>query len=177
MTSTSFPAILTTEKVPLVHLKTSGYISYYSDSGGVVAFDEPGLVGLDVYFVVESDGYVRQPPHPPRPQPLRRPANSPILLDIVSALPPRTRILEVSARSARFLSSSFHADTCNNIDDVITTLFEPTGACRSSTAKHAWLGARGPPPHLSIRTCCIAVSAPHTHAKYTTLERTHLCLN
>ena len=65
MTSTSFPAILTTEKVPLVHLKTSGYISYYSDSGGVVAFDEPGLVGLDVYFVVESDGYVRQPLTPP----------------------------------------------------------------------------------------------------------------
>eukprot|EP01045_Picozoa_sp_COSAG04_P005323 COSAG04_NODE_246_length_18912_cov_7.669537_1_plen_336_part_00 len=43
--------------VPLVQLKTSSYISYYSDSAGIVAFDEPGLLGQTVYFVVLSDGY------------------------------------------------------------------------------------------------------------------------
>merc|ERR1719197_1456745 len=43
--------------VPLVQLKTSSYISYYTDSNGIVAFDEPGLLGLSVYFVVLSDGY------------------------------------------------------------------------------------------------------------------------
>jgi hypothetical protein len=47
--------------VPLVRVTTSGYINFYSDSAGVVAFDEPGLVGLDVYFVVQSDGYVVNP--------------------------------------------------------------------------------------------------------------------
>ena len=44
--------------VPLVQLKLPNYLSYYSDSGGVVAFDEPGLLGHVVYFVVLSDGYV-----------------------------------------------------------------------------------------------------------------------
>lgn len=43
--------------VPLVQLKTSSYISYYTDSAGIVAFDEPGLLGQSVYFVVLSDGY------------------------------------------------------------------------------------------------------------------------
>jgi len=43
--------------VPLVQLRTSGYISYYSDSGGVVAFDEPGMLGLAVFFTVLTDGY------------------------------------------------------------------------------------------------------------------------
>ena len=47
----------TESPVPLVRLETANYISYYSDSGGVVAFDEPGLLGKSVYFVVESDGY------------------------------------------------------------------------------------------------------------------------
>ena len=43
--------------VPLVQLKTSSYISYYTDSAGIVAFDEPGLLGQTVYFVALSDGY------------------------------------------------------------------------------------------------------------------------
>ena len=34
--------------VPLVRLATSNYINYHSDSAGVVAFDEPGLLGLSV---------------------------------------------------------------------------------------------------------------------------------
>jgi hypothetical protein len=44
--------------VPLVQLTTSGYISYYSDSAGVVAFDESGLLGASVFFMVRADGYV-----------------------------------------------------------------------------------------------------------------------
>ena len=44
--------------VPLIQLTTSGYISYYSDSAGIVAFDEPGLLGRPVYFMVRADGYV-----------------------------------------------------------------------------------------------------------------------
>ena len=44
--------------IPLVELKTSHYISHYSDSNGIVAFFEPGLMdGSLVYFVVRSDGY------------------------------------------------------------------------------------------------------------------------
>ena len=37
--------------VPLVQLTTSGYISYYSDSAGVVAFDEPGMLGLSLIHI------------------------------------------------------------------------------------------------------------------------------
>jgi hypothetical protein len=54
--------------VPLVQLETSGYISYYSDSGGVVAFDEPGLLGLPVFFRVVSDGYINSFNIPGSPQ-------------------------------------------------------------------------------------------------------------
>jgi hypothetical protein len=57
--------------VPLVQLKTSNYISFYSDSAGVVAFDEPGLVGRTVYFVVLTDGYevIDTPPDAPASEP------------------------------------------------------------------------------------------------------------
>lgn len=44
--------------VPLVQLTTSGYISYYSDSAGIVAFDEPGMLGHSVFFMVRTDGYI-----------------------------------------------------------------------------------------------------------------------
>jgi len=43
--------------VPLVELKTVNGIRYVTDSAGVVAFDEPGLVGQDVHFIVRSFGY------------------------------------------------------------------------------------------------------------------------
>lgn len=43
--------------VPLVELKTVNDIRYYSDSGGVVAFYEPGLMNRDVFFHVSSHGY------------------------------------------------------------------------------------------------------------------------
>ena len=43
--------------VPLVELRTVNGIRYYSDSGGVVAFYEPGLMDRTVFFYVQSHGY------------------------------------------------------------------------------------------------------------------------
>jgi hypothetical protein len=43
--------------VPLVELRTTNEISYYTDSNGIVAFYEPGLMGQTVYFNIKSDGY------------------------------------------------------------------------------------------------------------------------
>jgi hypothetical protein len=43
--------------VPLVELRTTNEISYFTDSNGIVAFYEPGLMGQTVYFNVKSDGY------------------------------------------------------------------------------------------------------------------------
>jgi hypothetical protein len=43
--------------VPLVELRTVNNISYYTDSNGIVAFHEPGLMNRKVFFSVRSDGY------------------------------------------------------------------------------------------------------------------------
>jgi hypothetical protein len=43
--------------VPLVELRTVNEIRYVTDSQGVAAVDEPGLMGLDVFFHVKSHGY------------------------------------------------------------------------------------------------------------------------
>ena len=43
--------------VPLVELKMVNSASWWTDSAGVVAFDEPGLMGQEVYFYVTSPGY------------------------------------------------------------------------------------------------------------------------
>ena len=43
--------------VPLVELTTTNHLRYYTDSSGVVAFYEPGLMGQDVFFHVKSHGY------------------------------------------------------------------------------------------------------------------------
>jgi hypothetical protein len=43
--------------VPMVELKTTGDTRYYTDSAGIVAFYEPGLMGRDVFFHVKSHGY------------------------------------------------------------------------------------------------------------------------
>ena len=43
--------------VPLVELRTTNNIRYYTDSNGIVAFYEPGLMNRDVFFFVESHGY------------------------------------------------------------------------------------------------------------------------
>lgn len=43
--------------VPLVELTTVNGIAHVTDSAGVIAFDEPGLLGTDVFFHVRSHGY------------------------------------------------------------------------------------------------------------------------
>ena len=43
--------------VPLVQLKTTSEIKYYTDSNGVVAVGDPEFLGQKVYFSVKSDGY------------------------------------------------------------------------------------------------------------------------
>ncbi|QEH32737.1 hypothetical protein OJF2_12160 [Aquisphaera giovannonii] len=43
--------------VPLIELKTTNQLRYVTDSNGIVAFDEPGLLGRKVHFEVEGHGY------------------------------------------------------------------------------------------------------------------------
>jgi hypothetical protein len=43
--------------VPLVEIRTVNEIRYVTDSRGIVAFDEPGLMGRKVFFAVSSHGY------------------------------------------------------------------------------------------------------------------------
>jgi len=43
--------------VPLVELKTTNSIRHYTDSNGIVAFCEPGLMDREVFFHVKSHGY------------------------------------------------------------------------------------------------------------------------
>src|ERR1700676_2808675 len=43
--------------VPLVELKTTSNVAYWTDSNGLVAFAEPGLMDRNVFFSVRSDGY------------------------------------------------------------------------------------------------------------------------
>jgi hypothetical protein len=43
--------------VPLVELRTTNGIAHQTDNAGVVAFDEPGLLGSRVFFFVESHGH------------------------------------------------------------------------------------------------------------------------
>jgi hypothetical protein len=43
--------------VPLVELATTSGLTYFTDSAGLVAFDEPGLMNRRVFFHVKSHGY------------------------------------------------------------------------------------------------------------------------
>jgi hypothetical protein len=43
--------------VPMVELRTTSYVRLYTDSNGIAAFYEPGLMGQKVFFYVESSGY------------------------------------------------------------------------------------------------------------------------
>lgn len=43
--------------VPLVQLTTTNQITYITDSSGIIAFYEPGLMGHDVHFTIKSHGY------------------------------------------------------------------------------------------------------------------------
>jgi hypothetical protein len=44
--------------IPLVELKTTNNQLYYTDSNGIVAFDEPGLMNTIVFFQIRSHGYI-----------------------------------------------------------------------------------------------------------------------
>lgn len=43
--------------IPMVRLRTTGNIEYWSDSSGWIAFAEPGLMERQVHFSVDSPGY------------------------------------------------------------------------------------------------------------------------
>jgi hypothetical protein len=43
--------------VPLVELRTTNAISSWTDSNGIAAWNEPGLMDRDVYFTIQSPGY------------------------------------------------------------------------------------------------------------------------
>ena len=47
----------TNRGVPLVELRTVNDIRCFTDSNGIVAFNEPGLMNQKVYFNIKSDGY------------------------------------------------------------------------------------------------------------------------
>jgi hypothetical protein len=47
--------------VPLVELQTTSSARYYTDSNGLIAFREPGLMGRKVWFGVSSPGYEFEP--------------------------------------------------------------------------------------------------------------------
>jgi len=47
----------TNRGVPLVELRTTNNTRYYTDSNGIVAYYEPGLMDREVFFFVESHGY------------------------------------------------------------------------------------------------------------------------
>ena len=43
--------------VPMVQLRTTSSLEYYTDSAGVVAFNEPGMMDRRVFFDVSAQGY------------------------------------------------------------------------------------------------------------------------
>ena len=43
--------------VPLVELKTTANVRYFTDSAGLIACDDPALLGQTIYFEIRSDGY------------------------------------------------------------------------------------------------------------------------
>ncbi|MEQ9423518.1 MAG: hypothetical protein RJQ09_03800 [Cyclobacteriaceae bacterium] len=43
--------------IPLVKLIIMSRNTYWTDSRGMIAFNEPGMMDRDVYFTIESDGY------------------------------------------------------------------------------------------------------------------------
>ncbi|MEZ6186344.1 MAG: hypothetical protein R3F62_15215 [Planctomycetota bacterium] len=47
--------------VPLVELRTTANVSYWTDSAGVIALDDPALMGREVWFDVAAHGYRAQP--------------------------------------------------------------------------------------------------------------------
>lgn len=46
--------------VPLVELRTTHKVSFFTDNAGAVAIDLPELMGVETWFTVEADGYERK---------------------------------------------------------------------------------------------------------------------
>ncbi|MBL9152561.1 MAG: hypothetical protein JNK37_08755 [Verrucomicrobiales bacterium] len=46
--------------VPLVELRTTHQVSFFTDNAGAVAFDLPELMGTETWLTVEADGYERK---------------------------------------------------------------------------------------------------------------------
>ncbi len=46
--------------VPLVELRTTNHTSCWTDSNGIIAWNEPGLMDRDVYFAIQSPSYTFQ---------------------------------------------------------------------------------------------------------------------
>lgn len=51
----------TSRGIPLACATTQNSIRFYTDSAGVIAFNEPGLMDRDVYLNISSPGYVIKP--------------------------------------------------------------------------------------------------------------------
>jgi len=51
----------TNRGIPLVEFKTMHNVSYFTDSNGIIAFYEPGLMGLDVFVNINGQGYEYSP--------------------------------------------------------------------------------------------------------------------
>lgn len=47
--------------VPLVELRTTHQVSFFTDNAGLVAIDEPDLLDREIWFSVSSDGYQVKP--------------------------------------------------------------------------------------------------------------------
>lgn len=47
--------------VPLIELRTVNQARWYTDSAGLIAFNEPGLMGKDVFFHIDGPGYTVDP--------------------------------------------------------------------------------------------------------------------
>jgi len=43
--------------VPMVEMRSTNSVRYYTDNNGIIAFYEPGLMGRKVYFSITSPGY------------------------------------------------------------------------------------------------------------------------
>ena len=47
--------------IPLVEFKTMANVSYFTDSNGLIAFYEPGLMNQNIFFHIHGQGYEYPP--------------------------------------------------------------------------------------------------------------------
>jgi hypothetical protein len=90
--------------VPLVELTTTNGVRYCTDSAGVVAFHEPGLMGTRVHFLVRSHGYT---------YPADRFGYAGVALDVVAGgrAEVKVRRVNVAERLYRVTGQGIYRDT------------------------------------------------------------------